>query len=159
MKLRQFLDERAEVVARMFHDIGRINRMYHVVDGEGRQVIMPAPPGDKDTSVAMTRVMFEVFRVRRYVMFDEGWTVMSENPGEADLAVEHARTRSLETFPGRKEVLLIVAEDEDEGQIMASREIIRPARGKARLGPLEVWDTGVSEGRMVGLLPSRGTRQ
>lgn len=80
-----------------------------------------------------------------------------------DAASEQLRSymqeHSLEHLPGRKEVLLFSAEDQAEGSIMAMRDIIRPARGRARLGPLDLKaGHGTLEGRMVGLLPPAGTR-
>lgn len=35
----------------------------------------------------------------------------------------------------------------------------RPPHGKAYLGPLEIDTPDSSEGRMIGMLPRRGTRQ
>jgi hypothetical protein len=74
----------------------------------------------------------------------------------------------LSEHPDRVEVVQIQGEEHEYGRIIASRAIIRPRIGRPHLGPLEMVndlpfiprDAVVqSEGRMVGMLPVRGTRQ
>jgi len=52
-------------------------------------------------------------------------------------------------------VLMYSAEDR-LGLMIAWRPIIRPAHGKARLGPLEFDTPKMSEGRFFGMLPPQG---
>jgi hypothetical protein len=66
---------------------------------------------------------------------------------------------TLADHPDRVEIVILSGEDETAGWCTARRVIIRPQHGKPYLGPLEIDVFEVSEGRMVGLLPQRGTRQ
>jgi hypothetical protein len=52
------------------------------------------------------------------------------------------------------------AEDNEAGLITGHREIVRPKNGKPYLGPLQMMPSGMqSEGRLVGLLPRKGSLQ
>ena len=76
--------------------------------------------------------------------------------------------KGISQHPDRVEVVQLQGEDQECGQLMAQMRIIRPASGKPYLKPME-WlidlpfiprgATVQSEGRMVGVLPVRGTRQ
>ena len=82
------------------------------------------------------------------------------DPGELEWIDRHG----VRNHPDRVEVLMFQGEDRDAGQMSMQRKIIRPANSKARLGPPDwLFDKNThniqSEGRMVGLLPVRGTKQ
>jgi hypothetical protein len=51
---------------------------------------------------------------------------------------------------------MLQGEDEQEGMLSGRRNIIR-GKGKPKLGPLQIERFNNSQGRMVGLLPKRGT--
>ena len=62
--------------------------------------------------------------------------------------------------PGRIEALIFSAEDAQEGMLVAHREIKRDRNGRLRLEPL-IFNEGIkkSKGRMIGMLPEKGTQQ
>ena len=75
--------------------------------------------------------------------------------------------RGLANHPERIEVVTLQGEDRACGQIVAHRRIIRPAGRQPYLGALETMEEVLHlprgaafqfQGRMVGLLPVRGTR-
>jgi hypothetical protein len=135
MTLQEFVTGCSEAAAKVFHLRGHISPMWHVVTRDGKHLMTPSPCPYKDDAVA---------------------------PGE-DVEALNARSRmltgSLAHHPDRVEVLMLSGEDENTGLCTARRVIHRPPHGKAYLGPLEIDTPTSSEGRMVGLLPQRGTRQ
>lgn len=144
----------------LFEIQGAIYRMYHALAGD-KVLIMPAPPGDKDQSTATVREIFTRLGVVRFVLVDEAWTASLENKSVTDAEAQRLMRDGISNHPDRQEVVLLYAEDE-AGMMMAHRDIIRPAHGKPRLGPLRfIADErgGSWEGRMVGMLPQRGVRQ
>ena len=147
--LREFLDIADKIVVKQFDQTGHISPMYHIVDDDGRDMVMAAPPLDKDTMVKLMRVYLANLKAKRYLYIDEAW--LATGKGVHD----HAAHSSLEHFPGRSEVVMYCAEDQNEPMILASREIIREPNAKPCLGPLDIWPFDRSEGRMVGLLIPR----
>jgi hypothetical protein len=90
----------------------------------------------------------------------EAWSVEIKPPKGADLdATRDKIPADLEDYQGRVEVVWFQFEDQELGQILAKRPIVREG-DKPRLGPIE-WAGKMksSEGRMVGLLPQRGRPQ
>lgn len=158
MSERQLLDL-VETVSRacerQFAARGFLSPMWHAVTADGEHIINGAPHEDKDLSVAMICALFELADVVRYVYIDEAWTVRTTSNAEAD---EVQRTGA-KNHPRRREVVLITGEDCECRQVVARRDIVRPARGKPYLGPLKILRPEQSEGRMVGLLPVKGLRQ
>jgi hypothetical protein len=141
--------------------------MWHAVTAKGDNLIQPHPVlFDKDAAMEMIRLWFNLMDVIRYVYISEAWTLERPDISEAELA--KIDREGLANHPDRIEVVQIQGEDSEYGQIVAHRLIIRPRTDKPHLGPLktEIDIPGVpigarvqSEGRMVGLLPVRGTVQ
>jgi hypothetical protein len=150
MNLRDFVERTVRLVSRQFDQRGEVPPIYHIITGDGEDLVVPGFPGDKDLAVALARVILETVEATRYVFVTEGWVLFA--PDSAD--IDKINREGVEAQPGRKEVLMFSAEDELEGVIMGHREIIRDG-ARARLGPLEVIQYGQSEGRMVGLLPRK----
>jgi hypothetical protein len=73
-----------------------------------------------------------------------------------DLAA--AQRDGIADHPDRQEVVILTAESERAGLVMAWRPIIRPSKGKARLGPIviEQRDSLTVEGRLSSMLPRKG---
>jgi len=163
MTLHEFITGCSDAAAKVFHLRGHLSPMWHAVTRAGEHLMTPSPSDDKDTAVALMRAMFELSDVVRYVFIDEAWQVeVARRPGE-DVDALTARSRklggSLKDHPDRVEIVVLNGEDEIAGICVARRVIHRPPHGKAYLGPLEIATPASSEGRMVGLLPQRGTRQ
>jgi hypothetical protein len=165
-ELRQMLDYASWFCERHFAQKGEIAPMWHCVTSSGEQFIEPHPAvPNKDLAVALVRAMFDVRDVVRYVYMGEAWTLSRMiQPEEQELIFR----RGLANHPDRVEIVQLQGEDQDYGQMIGQRKIIRPAKGNPYLGPLEMVNElphiphGAhiqSEGRMVGMLPVRGTRQ
>jgi hypothetical protein len=154
--LRMLIEHASSWAEKIFARKGQILPMWHAVKASGEHVVMPAPPGDKDTSVALVRAFFELNDVVRCLFINEAWTAFG---GEDLTEWVEQHGGSIHDYPDRVEVVAFMGEDDTEGMMTAHRRIIR-GQGKATLGPLEFmdWSRGHSEGRLVGLLPRRAAR-
>jgi len=165
-ELRRMLDCASDFCERHFAKKGEIAPMWHAVCSDGQTIIEPHPTYlGKDMAAAMIRSFFDLRDVIRYVYIGEAWTLNRMIRPEEQ---EEIFRKGLSEHPDRVEVVQIQGEDHEYGQIIASREIIRPEHGRPYLGPLLMVSdlphvprgaTIQSEGRMVGMLPVRGTRQ
>jgi hypothetical protein len=161
--LRAMIDYASKFCERMFAKTGEISPMYHAVASNGEHFFSPALSADKDIGVAMIRALFDLRDAVRYIFIDEAWTL--DKPLTDPVELDWINRHGIRKHPQRVEVVMIVGEDRDAGMISARRRIIRPKKGRAHLGPLEITtDVGgdktvQTEGRMVGLLPVRGPRQ
>jgi hypothetical protein len=164
-QLRELIAFTSGQCDKIFARTGVIYPMWHAITSAGESFIETPRFDDKDVAVAMIRALFDLKDVVRYVFIDEAWTLHRMIQPDEE---EKIWREGLSKHPDRVEVVMIQGEDRDYGQIVAQRAIIRPAKGRAYLGPLQTLDdlpfmpAGAhvqSEGRMVGLLPVRGTRQ
>lgn len=156
-QLRSFVEAASAAIDKLFRRQGEIEPMYYCIKSDGSEFVLRPPPGDKDTSVLLARVFFEIEQVVRYVFIDEAWVVEANDSATNEKLRHHYETQdSLEQFAGRKEVVLFAGEDEF-GMMLAQRAINRPPHGKPTLGPLQLISDkdGHFEGRMIGLLPRR----
>jgi hypothetical protein len=154
--LRSLIEQVSADAEAIFNDLGCLTPFSHCIDGDGvLHLVMPAQSEDKDFAAAVMRVFMEEHKIVRYCFVDEAWTALLLLPTEA----EARKVVRVADHPLRKEVVFFSAEDES-GMLTAQREILR-ASGKPSLGPLVINDTTgwSSEGRLVGMLPRRGTVQ
>ena len=160
--LRAMIEECSSRIEIVFQRQGEVRPMWHCVTSEGEEMAMAPPPFlSKDLAVTLMQAFFELKDVVRYVFVNEAWILqMTVDSDEAAASLARVNEEGLANHPDRIEVVMFAGEDEN-GMLTAQRVIERPAGRKPRLGPLEFPDlTGVrSEGRMVGLLPQRGTVQ
>jgi hypothetical protein len=165
-QLRAMLAYASHFCEREFARNGVVYPMWHATTSKGETIIeTPASP-DKDASVALIRALFEIRDVVRYVFFDEAWTLLKCVQPDEMVRIDRDGLRN---HPERVEVVMFQGEDAEwGGQISAHRLIHRPASGKPYLGPFVTLDELAhlphgavvqSEGRLVGLLPMRGTKQ
>jgi hypothetical protein len=143
---------------------GRIIPIWSAITRDGSPLITPAPCDDKDMAAAMMRALFELADVVRYCFIDEAWQVRIQGQSLAGESVEDWKRRMAigpppSQHPDRIEIIMLSAEDEREGALMGRREIIRPARGRPKLGPLNIYAPTQGEGRFTGLLPRKGKMQ
>jgi hypothetical protein len=157
--LREDIERAASKCDAMFAAKGEIISFYDVTIADGTRGII-ADPGHNPE---VMREVFEALDVVRYLRLGEAWT-LRQSVSETEYERWHGR---LHDHPNRVEIVTIIGEDANEGQIMASREIIRTAIGPPTLGPLvfNMSDqlngakiTNLS-GRLIGMLPNRGTVQ
>jgi len=164
--IRAMLAYASDFCAKRFAKTGEIAPMWHAVTSGGEHLYEPHPrASDKDTAMALIRAWFEIRDVVRYVYMGEAWTVERVL---TDAEVAAMDRDGVASNPDAIEVVMFQAEDSDFGMLTAHRKIIRPRGVKAYLAPLQMLDElphvprGAaiqSEGRMVGLLPARGTKQ
>ncbi len=156
-RLAKQLMDFAEKAARTFFDqVGELRPLYHFIDSDGKHAIFTVPPYlDKNEYVELAKYILARENAAAYVFINEAWTVEARGD-DADRVLREYKG-SLEYAPGRREVVLLSAEDE-RGMIHGQLEIIRPKDRKPYLGPLQIYDYGAVEGRMVGLLPVKGSR-
>ncbi|UPK03084.1 hypothetical protein [Bradyrhizobium sp. 170] len=165
-ELRRMLDYASDFCEHHFAKKGEIAPMWHAITSDGQKLIEPHPTYlGKDMAAATIRIFFDLRDLIRYVYIGEAWTLNRLIRPEEE---EEIFRKGISEHPDRVEVVQLQGEDRDYGQIIASRDIIRPAKGKPYLGPLTMVNdlphvpqgaTITSEGRMVGMLPVRGTRQ
>jgi hypothetical protein len=117
----------------------------------------------KDIGIGAVRQLLQAQDADWCLMIVEAWTATLQ-PDDAgkdwNEVRKHIPPGGVKDVPGREEVVWFQFEDQELGSRLAKRVIIREG-DKARLGPLE-WmpvERGYSEGRFVGLLPTRGMRQ
>lgn len=165
-ELRAMIDRASGFCEQQFAKKGEIAPMWHAVTSAGETIIEPHPDYlGKDMAAAMIRAFFDFKDVVRYVYVGEAWTLCRMIKPEEQ---EEISRKGLSEHPERVEVVQLMGEDRDCGQIFVTRDIIRPPKGKPYLGPLQTISelphipSGAhvqSEGRMVGMLPVRGTVQ
>jgi hypothetical protein len=158
--LSRLIDEASMFVEKRFRDVGRIEPLWIATDQSGNQVVVPSPVpfisnAAKDYATLVVRAMFEFTGVTRYVFVCESWILLAE---DSPIDIDAVQRDGIADHPGRREVINMTAESEVGGLVMAWRPIIRPPKGKAKLGPLiiEQREGMTVEGRFVSLLPRRG---
>lgn len=156
--LRQLIEKASSTVEKLFKDTGRVHRVYHCITADGSQFVEPAAwLGSKDASITAAQRMMADKNVVAYVCLDEGWflDVAKAEVTPAEMA-EIERHGTAVRPNERVEAVMFCAEDRT-GFMMGLRDIIRPPRGKATLEPLHYFEGGGFSGRMVGLLPKKGS--
>jgi hypothetical protein len=133
---------------------GFVTPMYHIVTRDGFHLILAPPDKNKNIAVEKIRILLKLVDAVLYGFCDEAW-MASYTPEE----VQDPTIARPEDRPNREEIVLIQAECEREGELTARRKIIRTKGKPPVLGPLEIDRYDQSSGRMVGILPQRGTVQ
>jgi hypothetical protein len=164
-QLRDMLVYASNFCERRFARDGAIEPMWHAVTASGESFIERAMRNfDKPKALKEIHALFDLRDVIRYVFMYQAWTLPRHvKPDEID----DVSRRGLAAHPERIEVLVLQGEDRACGQIVAHRRINRPDDLKPWLGPFETMEEVMRlprgaamqfQGRMVGLLPVRGSR-
>lgn len=164
--LRLMLEQASGFCERLFAKKREIAPMWHAVTSAGETIIEPHPTMlSKDMGAAVMRAFFDFKDVVRYVYVGEAWTLKRIIRPDEQQAIFR---KGIADHPERVEVVQIMGEDQECGHVLLTRDIIRPQRGAPYLGPLRSLDDlpfiphnahTQAEGRMIGMLPMRGTRQ
>jgi hypothetical protein len=164
-KLRDMLACASDFCEQRFERDGAIEPMWHAVTASGESFIEHALPDfDEPEAIATIHALFDLRDVVRYVFIYEAWTLAGLLPADE---MDRVSRSGLAAHPERIEVVTLQGEDRACGQIVAHRRIIRPAGRQPYLGALETMEEVLHlprgaaiqfQGRMVGLLPVRGTR-
>lgn len=153
-KLRDLLELASKGAEKVFAATGELLPMWHAETAAGVQMLVPSPPtANKDLAARLIKALFEERNVVRFVFFDEAWTLLSVSREEA------IASGDLSIHPERVEVVMFAAEDREGGFLLGYRHILRAEDKKPTLGPLVVEQSLEAEGRIVGMLPGRGTLQ
>lgn len=154
--LRELIEFASKSAEQIFARRQCFDPMWHAIMPDGSHQIILQTVDDKDVQLALVRAAFELFDVRAYVFISEAWALRStaRDAAEFNARVDQYRREGIRKNPDRVEILWLQAEDQT-GLLSARRPIIRPVKGKAELGPLEIDDMQgwTGEGRMMGLLP------
>jgi hypothetical protein len=158
--LRVMIERASRYAERAVADSGGICTMWHAVTEDGRDVIMPPPHADKDVGAFLIRLVLKQLGAVRVVFIDECWTINIPATKENIARVERfmAEQGSMEDLEGREEVVAFNAEDVD-GFALCGHRVIERHNGTMTLGPLIIEQPKYSEGRFVGMLEPRGTKQ
>jgi hypothetical protein len=154
MNAEQLVKYAARKVEKLWKRQGEIHAMYHYVRSNGTHGVIAAPvtaDADKDVIVAFARAVFKTEDVVAYVFVTEIWEAIV-------LDGEKKPEGSLEHVAGRTEHVMLMGED-DKGMVYGKMEINRPKGREPYLSLLKFDRPGDMEGRMVGLLPQRGSKQ
>jgi hypothetical protein len=131
--VRQFLDRVSTNIDTMYEQFGYACPCYHVITGEGVQMVLPPIGLSAEQDKKLVKSVFKVYKVTRYAYIDEGYWK-------------------------EEEVVTIFIEDQCEGFLLAYRAIIRPSKDEAYLGPLNIATDELSAkirtSITTGLLPS-----
>ena len=154
LPLRDLIEFASSQIDKRFKNTGRILPMWHAETATETLIIVgPLSKDSKDATVAALAEIFREEKVLRYLFIDEAWMVTKpqESGGFTPAEVERMRKHGVSERPDRQEVIMINAEDKDIAMV-GMRDIIRPAKGKARLGPLQVDTSHEMQSRWFGLL-------
>ena len=164
-QLRDMLALASDFCELRFARNGEVEPTWHALTAAGESFIERALPDfDGPDALATVHALFDLRDVVRYVFMYEAWTLARLLPANE---MDRISRSGLANHPERVEVVTLQGEDRACGQIVAHRRIIRPAGRKPYLGPLETMEEVMRlprgaaiqfHGRMVGLLPVRGTR-
>jgi hypothetical protein len=142
---------------------GEVASIWHMIAADGQEIVELTPPfEDKDAAIGMIKAMFALADVVRYVHFTEAWTL--DYRGEKARAftkeeIDQIKREGVRNHPDRVEVVMFQAEDNEFGMMTGHREIIRETGKPPYLGPMQMFEGKQSEGRLVGLLPRKGSLQ
>lgn len=154
MSLREWIENISHLIEHIFNMQEGLVGMYHMVDKDGRELMVMAPMGEsKDAAIAAMRQFMRENNIVRYAYMDEAWTVRVAEAEGKSLKQWLMEGHSASDHPQRVEIVVITAEDAKEGELTAHRDILRSAGRKPRLGPLVMIPSVHSVGRMVGMLP------
>jgi hypothetical protein len=157
--LKDFTIAAAETAAAMFAKQGnQLAPVYIALDRNGDYSIFPAPPGPKDFSMMITRAYLEFIGATRVIYVDEAWTLEEPIVGVAKERLDQIEREGVKNQPGHIECVLLVGEDATEPLVMFQRKINRDG-DRVWLGPLVDISPDGAQGRMIGLLPVKGTKQ
>jgi hypothetical protein len=155
--LEAMLRRASKEAEKMFKKCGYIE-MCWIVDTEADGMVgvmsMPVDSGaSKDVLAAGMRELFKKMGATRYVMVCEAWTLkQGEISREEAISTIEDAGGTISNMPGRLEIVWLNASDGHE-LLFATREIIRPAKGKPYLGTLDLTRNPPNEGRWENMLP------
>ena len=149
-KARELIAKVAKITEKVFRECGGgIDPVFHFEGDHGfTSMLCPGEytPEVKDAASFVIRRILQTDNAKWVMMVSEAWFVNSKEEIEG----------SLEFYPGRLEVIYYRLEDEDILGLEARQEIHRPDGQQPYLGPLNIYECKNSDGRFVGLLPTKG---
>jgi hypothetical protein len=153
-KVEKIISRAQTCAEELIENDGSIEMMFHAVKTNGDVLVISGP-------YEKMRLFFAQEDVVAYVCIAEGSILESKDP---KIRSEAKRLDRIRDHPLAREVVSFHGED-DTGHYYAVRDIIRPSKGKAKLGPLRYMtrpgdgNSDQGKGGMWGLLPRRGAMQ
>ena len=140
----------AKNAARMFEtsDDHEVLPMWHVVAGNGDNILVATPWSDddeKDNALDAMRVIFRKHHAKRFAFITEAWIRQAAS-------LEDASNGRVSEHEDRREVLMVSAEDRDGRALMGWFYILRPEHGPPKLSEFHTQPFNGQVGRMHGLL-------
>jgi hypothetical protein len=148
--LRTLFNFGSETAAFMFNKMGYLKPMWIGVNNKGAHLpLIVRDMSDKDKVAADVRAFLKKEGAVRYVSMLESW-LGEFRKGEVPLEI--LAGGQLEHHPDRREIISIIAED-NEGKIISGRfYILRPEHDKPKLSPIKVESENTeSMGRFAGM--------
>lgn len=122
----------SEQMAVRFKHVGRIYPMWHAESATDSFIISTDANQDKDLVTEAIAAFFRERNVIRFIFIDEAWIVDRKPEDLQKLML----AGGVSAQPDRREIVMIHGEDATTAKVRV-RDIIRPKKGKARLGPLQ----------------------
>jgi len=149
-RLVRMIETASRNIETIFNNVGHVAAMWHWHAADGDQFVTLAPPGlSKDECVATIREVLILHEAVAVLFIDEAWTFTVKTEAEA---LEWVTAERKPDDPHAREIVHFVAED-DTGELIGVRDIIRPPNGKPQLGQLVLEEMAAPTGRFVGMLP------
>jgi hypothetical protein len=148
LDLHKAIEMFSGLAGELFNNLGYLKPSYFICH-QGEWQYLPEPSNHPKELVMMAmRKLLRSSGAEAYVFMDEAWIVESKNQEALPLDIAPSE------HPDRREVVVITAEDET-GQLIARRNILRPDNGKPSLAPLEIYGEVTLKGRMTNLMSRR----
>lgn len=157
--LRSLIAMASDSAAARFRARGFMIPQWRAITAQRELLLIADPPtDDKDVAALLVRGLLEIKNATSVVFTDEAWVLYGGAPMTAGQRseIERVRKEGVRNHPQRGEAIVFVCEDEDGHSYHGQRMITRPDRGKAKLGPLHLYQPKTGEGRCVMWLTPKG---
>jgi len=155
--LDAFIRAMAKAAKLNFERSGGLTPMFIYVGADGTHNVLSLDKvwddRNKDPAFAVMRGAAKAAGATRCALVCEAWQLDGDDVGNAAVEQAWATQGSLKDLPGRREVIVIEAEDQTAPRLCGRMEIIRPEGRKPYVLALRIDRPTTSEGRLVGMLP------
>lgn len=151
MDLDRLFNFGAESAQHLFLRQGELLPVWAVLDEKDCiKILVVAEMTDKDAVAEKVKEFIKKQKATAYVSAIEAWVV--EIPKGGDMPREIKEGRSLKHNPDRRELINILAEDNQGNSVSGCYYILRPEHGKPKLSPLKVFPKATkTEGRFTNM--------
>jgi hypothetical protein len=158
--LDAFIRAMAKAAKVNFDRHGTVEPMFVYVDAAGDHIVLSLAKvwndDDKEPAFAFARNAAQQAGATRCAFICEAWSLDSNDVGKPAVLKSLRNHGGLADVPGRREHIVIIAEDQTEPGRRGDMEVVRPVGRKPYLLALRIEQYLASVGRAVGFLPARG---